>query len=122
LGGVSLAMAGQASTHIVFYKWFGDGGLGHITMARGAINLGLDMRRVSELHQRLGVESIDPLPGNLTLAFCVLYNLLHARLIGSELGMTEHALLDRRNGGGRALVRAGMAIETCHPHAYVLFV
>ncbi len=106
-----LTMTAQARAHGVLDQPLGNGGLGHVSMARGALDLRPGVRRMLKLHQRFAREAIHTLPGNLPLAVGVCHHLLHFRVRGAHLGVTEHALPDRRNARGRAGVRGDMAIQ-----------
>src|SRR5947209_16153673 len=72
------------------------------------------MRCMAEFYMSLRREAVDPHPRNLNVLACVFDHFLHFRFFPRKLGVTEHALLDRRNAGGIANIGANMAINTLH--------
>ena len=114
-------MTGQATTHRVLDYGLCGNSLSHISVASCAIDLGFDVRRVTKFYKRFRVKSVNALPRNFTLALGILQHLFHAGLVSPELGVTKHALLNRGNARGGALVGARVAVQTLHRHSDVLF-
>lgn len=77
LGSVILSVASDTSPHIVIHNPFSDAGLGEVAMTRCAGYLRLIVRRVAELHVRLGWKGIDPDPGNLGVVVRICDDLLN---------------------------------------------
>jgi hypothetical protein len=114
-----LAMASQATTHGVVDRLFGNRGFRHISMAPGARDTSLEMRRMAEFDMSVRREAINTYPGNLDIPPGVCANLLYFRFFLRQFCMTEHAFSNRRNTGSIADVGANMAIDALHPQFHV---
>ena len=105
---VVLAVTAQTRSHVVLYEPLRGGRLRHVAVTSGALHAGANMRRMLELHQGPAIESINPIPWNLTPRGRVIRNFLDFRIAGRDLGVTQHALGYR--GNGRACTGVGAAV------------
>jgi hypothetical protein len=114
-----LTMASQATTHAVVDRLFGHRGFRHISMAPGARDTGLEMRRMPESDMSVRRKAINTYPGNLNIPLGVCANLLHFRFFLRQFCMTEHAFSDGRDTGTVANVGTNMAVDALHPQFHV---
>ena len=112
-------MASQTATHRVIYCALRNRGLRKIAMACGTRNTGLVMRRVPKFYMSSGREAVNAYPRNFDVLVGVSNDFLHFRLLGSYLGVTEHAFPDRGNGGSVANIGSSMTIDTLHSNLHM---
>src|SRR5438552_6194752 len=87
---VLLSVTVDAKPHVVIDHAFGDGLLRDVAVARRAVHLRADVRRVIELHVRFLRESVDALPRNLDALLRVRRHLLDQRTVGRNLAVADH--------------------------------
>jgi hypothetical protein len=74
---------------------------------------------MAKSHVSFGRESVNAHPANLDVFIGVLNDFLHLRPFLSDLGVTEHTFLDRRDARGVANVGANVAVDTLHSKLHV---
>ena len=122
LRGSFLAMAREAGAHVVVHVFGGGGGLRHVAVAGDALDFGLDVRRVFELHVGMLLESVDAIPGDFYAFGGVVGEFLDFGLVRGDLRVAEHALLHGGDRRGGADIGHAVAIEAGEAEGDVGFV
>src|SRR5438128_736497 len=99
---VLLLVAVHAESHGVIDDALGDRHVRHVAVARGAVHLRADVRRVIEADVRFRIEAVHALPRNLDALVGVRRHLFDERLARRNLTVADHACLDAGDAGDRS--------------------
>jgi hypothetical protein len=113
---IFLPMTVETSAHIVAHQLYRYCCLRHIAMASCAAHTRLIMLGMFELYMGCRGKCIHPLPRDFYLFICVGNDFFHFRFVVAELGVTQHALVDRGDARVCMCIRASVAIDTIEPH------
>src|SRR5215813_2330303 len=103
-------MTGHAVAHAERYIALGHGLMRDVAMAGRALDVGADMRSVVELHVRRFRIAVNALPREIDAFVRHRGDLLNARLVRRDRGVTNQAGVDAGQTGPRSLGDALMAV------------
>lgn len=102
-----LHMAANAVAHVQVHRTHRDGLLGHVAMARRAIDSRANMRRVIEFHVRRLLKLVDALPRNVLSLGLVGGDLFDFGMVCIDRDVTRHA------DGHAGDCRIGSLVDPC---------